>query len=199
MIASPSALLRRPDLQPATAQARPMRVCIVGALLEDAYAAVEPATGRAAYTVVVSGGIGPDVVATRWIGDGPEDAIHATQIAAALRAGDVVLVEGDGLRMRQHHGVLALHVCTTTHAGRVMQADAQRIADALNAAARIERAPVAIMDTRDALGLCAPTEAGFAALYALQGRRVRIVADGISGNQPDAGESVAGVGREAAA
>ena len=36
-------------------------------------------------------------------------------------------------------------------------------------------APIAIMDTRDALGLCAPTEADFPALYALQGRRVALV------------------------
>ena len=36
-------------------------------------------------------------------------------------------------------------------------------------------APVAIMDTRDVLGLCAPTEADFPALYALQGHRVALV------------------------
>lgn len=36
-------------------------------------------------------------------------------------------------------------------------------------------APVAIMDTRDALGLCAPSEEDFPALYALQGRRVALV------------------------
>lgn len=36
-------------------------------------------------------------------------------------------------------------------------------------------APVAIMDTRDALGLCAPTEYDFPALYALKGRRVALV------------------------
>lgn len=35
--------------------------------------------------------------------------------------------------------------------------------------------PVAIMDTRDALGLCAPTEADFQALYELRGRRVALV------------------------
>lgn len=42
---------------------------------------------------------------------------------------------------------------------------------------RIEGAPIAIMDTRDALGLCAPTEADFPALYALQGKRVRLVVE----------------------
>jgi hypothetical protein len=31
------------------------------------------------------------------------------------------------------------------------------------------------MDTRDALGLCAPTEEDFDALYALQGKRVALV------------------------
>jgi len=41
--------------------------------------------------------------------------------------------------------------------------------------ARINSAPVAIMDTRDVLGICAPTEADFPALYALQGKRVRLV------------------------
>lgn len=48
--------------------------------------------------------------------------------------------------------------------------------DALRA--RIENAPVAIMDTRDALGICAPTEEDFLALYALQGKRVRLVVEG---------------------
>lgn len=37
------------------------------------------------------------------------------------------------------------------------------------------RHAVAIMDTRDALGLCAPTEGDFPALYALKGRRVALV------------------------
>jgi hypothetical protein len=49
--------------------------------------------------------------------------------------------------------------------------------DAWRLAKRYEDAPVAIMDTRDALGLCAPTEADFPALYAIQGQRVRIVLD----------------------
>lgn len=40
---------------------------------------------------------------------------------------------------------------------------------------RIDSAPVAIMDTRDALGLCAPAEEDFPALYALQGRRVALI------------------------
>ena len=42
--------------------------------------------------------------------------------------------------------------------------------------AALDASPVAIMDTRDALGLCAATEADFPALYALQGRRVMLVA-----------------------
>jgi hypothetical protein len=48
---------------------------------------------------------------------------------------------------------------------------------AIALAKRYEDAPVAIMDTRDALGLCAPTEADFPALYAIQGQRVRILLD----------------------
>ena len=47
--------------------------------------------------------------------------------------------------------------------------------DALRA--RIEGAPVAIMDTRDALGICAPTEEDFPAIYALQGKRVALVVE----------------------
>ena len=43
--------------------------------------------------------------------------------------------------------------------------------------ARIDSAPVAIMDTRDALGICAPTEDDFPALYELQGKRIRLVLD----------------------
>lgn len=41
--------------------------------------------------------------------------------------------------------------------------------------ARLNAAPPAIMDTRDALGICAPTEDDFPALYALQGKMVRMV------------------------
>ena len=44
-----------------------------------------------------------------------------------------------------------------------------------DAASRLAAAPIAIMDTRDALGLCAPTEDDFPALYALQGHRVALV------------------------
>lgn len=40
---------------------------------------------------------------------------------------------------------------------------------------KLAAAPVAIMDTRDALGICAPTEEDFPALYALQGHRVALV------------------------
>ena len=50
--------------------------------------------------------------------------------------------------------------------------------------ARISAAPVAIMDTRDALGVCAPTEDAFPALYALQGKRVRLVLDEVP-NAPE--------------
>ena len=57
---------------------------------------------------------------------------------------------------------------------------AERERDALRARAeraegRIASAPIAIMDTRDALGLCAPTEEDFPSLYALQGKRVALV------------------------
>ena len=47
----------------------------------------------------------------------------------------------------------------------------------LNLCHQVFAAPVAIMDTRDALGICAPTEADFPSLYALQGKRVRLVLD----------------------
>lgn len=39
----------------------------------------------------------------------------------------------------------------------------------------VARAPVAVMDTRTALGLCSQTEADFPALHALQGHRVALV------------------------
>lgn len=44
---------------------------------------------------------------------------------------------------------------------------------------RIATSPVAIMDTRDVLGICAPTEEDFPALYAIQGKRVRLVLEEI--------------------
>lgn len=46
---------------------------------------------------------------------------------------------------------------------------------AIKALRAVREAPVAIMDTREFLSLCAPTEDDFPALYALQGQRVRIV------------------------
>ena len=44
-----------------------------------------------------------------------------------------------------------------------------------DAANRLACAPVAIMDTRESLGLCAYNEEDFPALYALQGKRVALV------------------------
>lgn len=52
---------------------------------------------------------------------------------------------------------------------RLQQMRADR-AEFLKLRSKISGAPVAIMDTREALCLCAPTEADFPALYALQGR-----------------------------
>ena len=65
--------------------------------------------------------------------------------------------------------------------------DCEKIGEALFDAAaeigmlrqRIDSAPVALMDTRDVLGICAPTEEDFPALYALQGKRVRLVLEEI--------------------
>lgn len=51
------------------------------------------------------------------------------------------------------------------------------LADLEKLRARMDSAPVAIMDTRDALGICAPTESEFPALYALRGKRVRLVVE----------------------
>lgn len=63
--------------------------------------------------------------------------------------------------------------------------DAQTVAllrEAAELARRVEDAPAAIMDTREFLSLCAPTEEDFPALYALHGQRVRLV--------PEAGQGV---------
>jgi len=68
-------------------------------------------------------------------------------------------------------------------AARKWTDDANRSASLFGQAAdeldRLLTAPVAIMDTRDALGICAPAEADFPALYALQGKRVRLVLDDV--------------------
>ena len=58
----------------------------------------------------------------------------------------------------------------------------------------LDSAPVAIMDTRDLLQLCAPTEGDFQPLYALRGMRVRLVLDeppnvALSGAPLGAGEA----------
>lgn len=111
---TPSALLRRPAPATARAPAPPLRVRFVGQLLEDAHAVTEPATGRAAFVVVIGQGAGnPDIIATRWVGDEPDAAIYARDRAAELNAGAAVEVHGEGLRMRYHHGALALNVCNT--------------------------------------------------------------------------------------
>lgn len=51
--------------------------------------------------------------------------------------------------------------------------------------ARLDSAPVAFMDTRDALGICAPNEEEFPALYELQGKRVRLVLEEVTPNALD--------------
>ena len=59
--------------------------------------------------------------------------------------------------------------------------DANRSASLFGRAAdeleRLLTAPVAIMDNTDLLGIYAPTEEDFPALYALRGKRVRLVLD----------------------
>jgi hypothetical protein len=51
----------------------------------------------------------------------------------------------------------------------------QLLREAAALARRVEDASIAIMDRRDALGICAPAEEDFPALYALQGQRVAIL------------------------
>lgn len=60
---------------------------------------------------------------------------------------------------------------------RLLKACANGMREAQALAAKLAAAPVAIMDTRDVLGICAPAEEDFPALYAIQGRRVRLVID----------------------
>lgn len=108
---APSERLRRPSVAPARPPVPAPRIAITGTLAEDAYSTTEPATGRAAFTVVVAQPDGaPAIVATRWVGDGPDAAIYASRRAGELRAGDVVTVHGDGLRLRYRHDVLSLVV-----------------------------------------------------------------------------------------
>lgn len=106
----PSALLRRPPPAPIAAEGwRPAQVRITGRLLEHAVAATEPATGRAAYTVIVGQpGGAPPIVATRWVGDGPDAGAFARDRAAELARGDAVILYGDGLHLRYRDGALAI-------------------------------------------------------------------------------------------
>lgn len=80
------------------------------------------------------------------------------------------------------------HVCSTDEFGALIERltilerdhtpdgwPAVQMRDISALLSRLTSAPVAIMDTRDALGLCAPTEDDFPALYALQGHRVALV------------------------
>ena len=52
---------------------------------------------------------------------------------------------------------------------------AATVREAAALARRVEDAPVATMDKREFLSLCAPTWEYFPALYALHGKRVRLV------------------------
>lgn len=108
---APSTLLRRPEPRAPRAATPDPRITITGTLRDDAHASTEPATGRAAFHVVIAqGGDAPDIVATRWVGDGPDAAMYAHDRAAGLCAGDIVTVHGDGLRLRYRHGTLVLEL-----------------------------------------------------------------------------------------
>lgn len=62
------------------------------------------------------------------------------------------------------------------HSWHDLYAVAAHVVAERNAAqSRIATAPVAIIDTRDVLSLCAPAEEDFPALYAMQGQRVALV------------------------
>jgi len=62
------------------------------------------------------------------------------------------------------------------HANKAGDTDlASLLREAAALARRVEDAPVATMDKREFLSLCAPTWEDFPALYALQGKRVRLV------------------------
>lgn len=122
---APSARLRRPPPPAPVAAAaarRDLRVTLVGELAEPAHACTEPATERAAISVTLAQGEGrPQVLATLWLGDGAEAMHYAHERAAALPRGALVIVTGDALRMRYHHGALTLIV---GHVRRV-----ERVAD----------------------------------------------------------------------
>lgn len=111
---APSALLRRRGAEPAAlAPHNPMRVDITADLAWPAQACTEAATGRAAISVQLCQGHGqPEVLATLWLGDDYDAMQAAHERARTLQAGDAVRVRGEGLRMRYHHGALALLVCT---------------------------------------------------------------------------------------
>lgn len=60
----------------------------------------------------------------------------------------------------------------------VLHVDIHTLAALCRAWLAMDAGAPAIMDTREALSVCAPTEDDFPALYALQGQRVRIVKEG---------------------
>jgi len=97
----------------------------------------------------------------------------------ALQAVEEVERERD-LWKSQVHDEIAANLAFRADGGALQDEDmptfCERIIaerDALRA--RIEGAPVAVMDTRASLGICAPTEADFPAIYALQGKCVALV------------------------
>ena len=112
---TPSALLRRQVPKPAAAPESPLRVSFTGRLAHGARAVVEAATGQAGLCVELEQGAGrPNVLATLWLGDGYEAQRDCDARAEALRAGQLVTVRGEGLRMRFHAGDMAVAVSIVT-------------------------------------------------------------------------------------
>lgn len=124
MTAAPSERLRRPapSITPA-AGPRELGTTIVGELAEDAHASVEAVSHRAALSVVLAQGYGlPKVLGTLWLGDDVDSILDAEYLATTLPAGALVRVQGDTLRMRYHHGALAIMLGTVRSIERAEEA-----------------------------------------------------------------------------
>lgn len=110
MTTAPSTLLRRPDTPAPRAAVPAPAITITGALREDAYAAVEAATGRAAIHITIGQGAGrPAITAVQWWADERhESALHAHELARSLCAGDIVTVHARGICSRYSRGAIVL-------------------------------------------------------------------------------------------
>ena len=109
--------------------------------------------------VRLNDGLGPNAQ-----DDARDPHLGGSSYEASMLRNLLALIHRDGGHYVEEHGL-----------DKALEDADSRVVRWLALQDELAAAPVAIMDTRHALGLCAPSEDDFPALYALKGRRVALV------------------------